>query len=119
MRLSREALDYRVVVRRVTAGPRPFHWEVRAADDGTPVQVSPDRFGSMAMAYEQGQAWLTEFLAKRVPPRRSAPRDTVQDCVPPTAMPMDDEDDVVDRGVDLSGETAIGSTAPVYPSSIG
>jgi hypothetical protein len=120
MRLSREALDYRVVVRRVAVGPRPFQWEIRAEDGGTPIQVSPGRFTGMAIAYEEGQAWLTDFLAKREPPpRRSAPRRAVQDGVPSTASPIDDEDEVFDRGVDLSDEAAIGTTAPVHSSSIG
>ena len=73
MRIRREALDFRVVVRRVTVGSAPYAWEVRGEDGVTPVQVSPDRFRSMETALKEGQAWMAEFLSQRFSsPQRAA-----------------------------------------------
>jgi hypothetical protein len=66
MRLTKEQLSVRVVVRRVPRGTA-FMWEVYRDDLATPVFISPDRYKGMDAAYRAGQARLVEF----VPPRRS------------------------------------------------
>jgi hypothetical protein len=66
MRLTKEQLSVRVVVRRVPRGTA-FVWEVYRDDLATPVFISPDRFKCMDAAFLAGQARLPEF----VPPKRS------------------------------------------------
>lgn len=66
MRLTKEQLSVRVVVRRVPRGTA-FTWEVYRDDLATPVFVSPQRYKGMDDAYRAGQARLPEF----VPPKRS------------------------------------------------
>ena len=70
MRLSKEALSIRVVVRRAKRGAAPFVWEINRDNMAEPVFVSPETFDSMESAYRAGQARLSEF----VPPPRSMPQ---------------------------------------------
>ena len=62
MRLTKEALSTKVVIRRVDRSATPFSWEVYREERADPLYVSPDRFGSMEAAYQAGQARLTEFV---------------------------------------------------------
>jgi hypothetical protein len=66
MRLSKEALSTRVVVRRARRGATPFIWEITKDSMVEPVYVSPDAFVSMEAAFRAGQARLAEFTP---PPR--------------------------------------------------
>lgn len=69
MRMTKEALSIRVVVRRVEVGAAaPFRWEVYGEEQAEPLHVSPDRFSSMETAYYAGRARLTEFIPKRSMP---------------------------------------------------
>jgi hypothetical protein len=70
MRLSKEALSTRVVVRRARRGVAPFIWEINTDSRAEPVCVSPDAFVSMEAAYQAGQARLAEFT---LPPPRLNP----------------------------------------------
>jgi hypothetical protein len=67
MRLSKEALSTRVVVRRARRGAAPFVWEITKDSMTEPVFISPEAFGSMEAAFLAGQARLAEFT----PPQRS------------------------------------------------
>ncbi len=67
MRLSKEALSIRVVVRRARRGTTPFIWEINRDSMAEPVYVSPEAFVSMEAAYQAGQARLAEFTPP--PPR--------------------------------------------------
>jgi hypothetical protein len=67
MRLSKEALSTRVVVRRARRGAAPFIWEINKDSMVEPVYVSPEAFVSMEAAYQAGQARLPEFTPP--PPR--------------------------------------------------
>ncbi len=67
MRLSKEALSTRVVVRRARRGAAPFIWEINTDSMAEPVCVSPEAYGSMEAAYQAGQARLAEFTPP--PPR--------------------------------------------------
>jgi hypothetical protein len=69
MRLSKEALSIRVVVRRARRGATPFVWEINRESMVRPLFVSSEAFGSMEAAYRAGQARLAEF----VPSSRSVP----------------------------------------------
>lgn len=71
MRLSKEALSIRVVVRRARRGTAPFVWEINRDNMVEPVFVSHETFRSMESAYSAGQARLMEF----VPSPRSLPED--------------------------------------------
>jgi len=62
MRLSKEALSVRVVVRRARRGAAPFVWEINRDSMIEPVYVSPEGFGNMESAYTAGQARLAEFI---------------------------------------------------------
>jgi hypothetical protein len=62
MRLSKEALSIRVVVRRAKRGSTPFIWEINRDSMIEPVFVSPETFVSMEAAYKAGQARLAEFV---------------------------------------------------------
>jgi hypothetical protein len=62
MRLSKEALSIRVVVRRAGRGATPFVWEINRESMVEPVFVSPECFVSMEAAYKAGQARLAEFV---------------------------------------------------------
>jgi len=61
MRLSKEALSTRVVVRRAGGGAAPFVWEISKDSMTDPVYISPEAFGSMEAAFLAGQARLAEF----------------------------------------------------------
>jgi hypothetical protein len=67
MRLSKEALSTRVVVRRARRGVAPFIWEINTDSMAEPVCVSPEAYGSMEAAYQAGYARLAEFTPP--PPR--------------------------------------------------
>jgi hypothetical protein len=71
MRLSKEALSVRVVVRRTKRGATPFVWEINRDSMAEPVYVSPDAFDSMESAYTAGQARLAEFIPARGSMRES------------------------------------------------
>ena len=73
MRISKEALSVRVVVRRAKRGAAPFVWEINRDNMAEPVFVSPETFRSMESAYRAGRARLTEF----VPSARSMPEMSV------------------------------------------
>ena len=62
MRLTKEELSARVVVRRSTIGSTPFRWEVHWGDRLEPVFVSPTKFANMEAAYQDGQARLLECM---------------------------------------------------------
>lgn len=87
MRLSKEALSVRVVVRRARRGAAPFVWEINRDNMAEPVFVSPETFRSMESAYSAGQARLTEF----VPSARSMAEMPV--WYPDAAMALEDAGD--------------------------
>jgi hypothetical protein len=62
MRITKEELATKVVVRRVRRGSAPFVWEINAENLAEPLYVSPDGFASMEAAYRAGQARLPEFI---------------------------------------------------------
>jgi hypothetical protein len=68
MRLSKEALSTRIVVRRARRGVAPFVWEVNRDNMAAPMYVSPEAFGSMEAAFVAGQARLREFTSSRPRP---------------------------------------------------
>jgi hypothetical protein len=65
MRLSKEALSIKVVVRRARRGATPFIWEINRDSMVEPVYVSSDAFVSMEAAFKAGQARLAEFVPSR------------------------------------------------------
>lgn len=65
MRLSKEALSIKVVVRRARRGSTPFVWEINRDSMPEPVYVSPEAFSSMEEAFRAGQARLSEFTPTR------------------------------------------------------
>ena len=67
MRLTKEELSTRVVVRRATLGSAPVGWEMHWVERVGPVFVSLSRFATMEAAYRTGQASLPEFSPQRVP----------------------------------------------------
>jgi hypothetical protein len=93
MRTTRDALNFRVMVRRVGTGAAPFGWEVRNADTVIPVSTSAKRFRGMEAAYKDGQEWLATFLTK-LPTvshrKRGRPAGTLQ---PSSAEALLDEED--------------------------
>jgi hypothetical protein len=62
MRLSKEALSVRVVVRRARRGATPFVWQINKDSMVEPVFVSPEAFVSMEAAFKAGQARLADFV---------------------------------------------------------
>lgn len=62
MRITKEELCIKVVVRRVRRGAAPFVWEINAENLAEPIYVSPDGFCSMEEAYRAGRARLPEFI---------------------------------------------------------
>ncbi len=62
MRITKEELATKVVVRRLRRGSTPFVWEINAENLAEPLYVSPDGFASMEDAYRAGQARLPEFI---------------------------------------------------------
>lgn len=71
MRLSKEALSTRVVVRRARRGRATFVWEINHDSRVEPLFVSTEAFVSMEEAYQAGRARLLEFT----PPPRSIPEE--------------------------------------------
>jgi hypothetical protein len=69
MRLSKEALSTRVVVRRARRGAAPFVWEINRDSMSEPVYVSPEAFVTMEAAFVAGRSRLAEFT----PPQTPAP----------------------------------------------
>jgi hypothetical protein len=62
MRITKEQLATKVVVRRARRGAAPFIWEINTDNRAEPIYVSPDGFGSMEDAYRAGRARLSEFI---------------------------------------------------------
>jgi hypothetical protein len=62
MRITKEQLATKVVVRRARRGTAPFIWEINTDNRVEPIYVSPDGFGSMEDAYRAGRARLSEFV---------------------------------------------------------
>jgi hypothetical protein len=62
MRLTKEELLIKVVVRRARRGAMPFVWEINSENMVEPIYVSPDAFGCMEDAYRAGRARLPEFI---------------------------------------------------------
>ncbi|HEX2942123.1 MAG TPA: hypothetical protein VHO91_13835 [Rhodopila sp.] len=81
MRVTKEELSVRVVVRRVARGAAPFAWEVHQTDLPRPLYVSPERFRSMEAAYGAGRAMLPMFVPPRAP--------MMSDMVPGAAQDFD------------------------------
>ncbi len=65
MRLSKEALSIKVVVRRSRRGTAPFVWEINRDNMPEPVYVSTETFVSMEEAFRAGHARLAEFTPVR------------------------------------------------------
>lgn len=65
MRISREELAIKVVVRRLRKGSAPFVWEINKETISEPLYVSADGFRNMEDAYRAGQARLREFVPRR------------------------------------------------------
>jgi hypothetical protein len=72
MRLSKEALSIRVVVRRARRGSKPFVWEIIRDSMTEPVFVSPEAYVSMEAAYKAGHARLAEFVSSTQSIRQTA-----------------------------------------------
>jgi hypothetical protein len=66
MRVTKEELSIRVVVRRRARGATPFAWEIHQADIPEPIYVSPERFSGMEAAYRAGKARLSAFVRTRL-----------------------------------------------------
>ena len=103
LRLSKDELNLKVVVRRVATGAAPYGWELHSGDMVTPIHVSRARFRSMEAAFKAGQAGLAEHVAARQATRRSRPLPrAMADVRPPSVSPdlagsEDDElSDVID-----------------------
>jgi hypothetical protein len=67
MRLSKEALSTRVVVRRARSGAAPFVWEINKDTMSEPVYVSLEAFVTMEAAFVAGQSRLAEFTPSQLP----------------------------------------------------
>jgi hypothetical protein len=67
MRITKEELCTKVVVRRARRGAAPFVWEINKENMAEPVYVSPDGFESMEDAYRAGRARLAEFVSRSIP----------------------------------------------------
>jgi hypothetical protein len=63
MRITKEELATKVVVRRGRRGAAPFVWEINKENMAEPIYVSPDGFASMEDAYRAGRARLSEFVS--------------------------------------------------------
>jgi hypothetical protein len=72
MRISKEALSISVLVRRVRVGAAPFGWEIHRDGASGAIYASPERYVSMAEAYQAGQARLPEFVSRRAAPSDSS-----------------------------------------------
>ncbi len=67
MRVSKEELAIRVVVRRLGRGATPFVWAINKGSLAEPIYISPDSFANMEDAYRAGQARLPEFITTARP----------------------------------------------------
>ncbi len=67
MRLSKEALSIKVVVRRGRRGATPFVWEINRDSMSEPIFVSAEAFVSMEEAFRAGHARLAEFTPGTMP----------------------------------------------------
>lgn len=74
LRLSKDELTLKVVVRRVATGAAPYGWELHGGDALTVVRASLERFRSMEAAYKSGQVSLAAYLSARQSVRRGRPR---------------------------------------------
>ena len=63
MRITKEELSTKVVVRRARRGAAPFVWEINRENMAEPVYISSDGFESMEDAYHAGRARLSEFVS--------------------------------------------------------
>ncbi len=63
MRISKEELSTKVVVRRGRSGAAPFVWEINRENMAEPVYISVDGFENMEDAYHAGRARLSEFVS--------------------------------------------------------
>ncbi len=63
MRISKEALSTRVVVRRARRGAAPFVWEINKDTMSEPVYVSPEAFVTMEAAFVAGQSQTRRVYA--------------------------------------------------------
>ena len=63
MRISKEELSTKVVVRRARRGAAPFVWEINRENMAEPVYVSSDGFENMEDAYHAGRARLSDFVS--------------------------------------------------------
>jgi hypothetical protein len=66
MRMTKEELSIRVVVRRRNGGATPFAWEIWQTDMFHPIHISEERFRGMDAAFQAGQARLKEFIPERI-----------------------------------------------------
>jgi hypothetical protein len=62
MRLTKEALSIRVVVRRARIGATPFIWEINRDSMVEPICVSPGAYVSLEAAFKAGQQRLADFV---------------------------------------------------------
>jgi hypothetical protein len=106
MRLSKDELNLKVVVRRVATGVAPYGWELHSGDVITPIQVSRTRFRSMEAAFKAGQAGLAEHVAARQSTRRNRPlpramANSQRPLFRPSSAsaPDDEQSDVMDDNV--------------------
>ncbi len=65
MRLSKEALSIKVVVRRTRRGATPFVWEINRDSMSEPVFGSSETCVSMEEAFRAGHARWAEFTPVR------------------------------------------------------
>lgn len=73
LRLSKDELNLKVVVRRVATGAAPYGWELHSGDVITLIHVSRARFRGMEAAFKAGQVGLAEHVAARHSARRGRP----------------------------------------------
>ncbi len=119
MRISKEDLDTKVVVRRVALSAAPFAWEVIGANSVTPIYSSPERFRSMDAAYQAGQKRFAEFLpsARQKPAKRpasAAPRRTANF----EWQTYDDVSDEIDADDELDVDVELTACDDTQPDQI-
>jgi hypothetical protein len=97
MRITREALMIKVVVRRARRGATPFVWEINRDFMVKPLYVSPETFVSMDEAYRAGQARLPEFTRQARPMPDSVLWDAEDEAsdVPDMMVQNDDKQELV------------------------
>ena len=79
MRLLKDELNLKVVVRRVATGAAPYGWELHSGDVITPIHLSRARFRSMEAAFKAGQAGSGRACCRapvRAPGSAAASRDS-------------------------------------------